>query len=38
LQRAADLITSNFSEVAVECFFVTFEGVLALLGAAEHVA
>ena len=38
LQRAADLITSNFSEVDVECFFVTFEGVLAMLGAEERVA
>ncbi len=38
LQRAADLITSNFSEVSVECFFVTFEGVLAVLDAAEQVA
>jgi len=38
LQRAADLITSNFSEVDVECFFVTFEGVLAARGAAEQVA
>jgi len=38
LQRAANLITSNFSEVDVECFFVTFEGVLAMLGGAEQVA
>ena len=38
LQRAADLILSNFPEVDAECFFVTFEGVLAALGAAEQVA
>src|SRR6266705_830916 len=38
LQRAANLIQEKFSEVRVECFFVNFEGVLALLGAAEQVA
>jgi carbonic anhydrase len=38
LQRAADLITSNFSEIEVECFFVTFEGVLAALAGAEQAA
>src|SRR5258708_1520883 len=38
LQRASDLIRSNFPEVDVECFFVTFEGVLAALSAVEQVA
>lgn len=38
LQRASDLIRSNFPEVDVECFFVTFEGVLAALGSVEQVA
>src|SRR6266851_6460636 len=35
LERASDLILSNFPEVDVECFFVTFEGVLAALGSVE---
>src|SRR2546422_1566643 len=38
VQRAADLILSNFPEFDAECCFVTFEGVLAALGAAEQVA
>jgi len=31
LQRAAELIRANFTEVDVECFFVTFDGVFAAL-------
>lgn len=38
LQRAADLIHSNFSGVEVETLFVTFEGVFATLATAEQVA
>lgn len=29
LQRASELIRSSFPDVAVECFFVTFEGIFA---------
>lgn len=32
LQRAAKLIKDKFSDVAVQCFFVTFEGVFAACG------
>jgi hypothetical protein len=38
LFRAAELIRSNFVDVDVECFFVTFEGVLAIPAAAEDAA
>jgi hypothetical protein len=39
LQRARDLIKERFPDVAVECFFVDFEGVFAVCGQkAEHAA
>jgi carbonic anhydrase len=39
LQRASELIKERFTDVEVECFFVTFEGVFAACGkAAEQAA
>jgi hypothetical protein len=39
LQRARDLIKERFPDVAIECFFVNFEGVFAVCGhKAEHAA
>jgi hypothetical protein len=39
LRRAADLVRTNFPELVVKCFFVTFEGVHeADAGVAEEVA
>ena len=38
LRRAAELIRSNFADIDVECFFVTFEGVLAIPASAEEAA
>ena len=39
LLRAADLIRSNFPEINVECFFVTFEGIFAMKAdSSEQVA
>jgi carbonic anhydrase len=39
LQRAAELIRSNFPEADVQCFFVTFEGVFSMkVDAIQQVA
>jgi len=39
LLRAAELIRTNFPEIEVECFFVTFEGIFAMKAdAVEQVA
>ena len=39
LLRAAELIRTNFPEIEVECFFVTFEGIFAMnADAVEQVA
>ena len=39
LQRAADLIATNFPELGVKCFFLNFEGVHAVAaGESEQVA
>src|SRR3989454_7349627 len=38
LKRAAELTRSNFPELEVECFFVTFEGVFAVPVAGERAA
>ena len=39
LLRAAELIRSNFNDIEVECFFVTFEGIFATKAdSAEQVA
>ena len=38
LQRAADLVKANFPELAIECFFVNFEGVNAAGARVEAVA
>ncbi|HKW18761.1 MAG TPA: carbonic anhydrase [Terriglobales bacterium] len=39
LQRAAELIKERFPDIAVECYFVNFEGVFAMCGQkAENAA
>ncbi len=39
LQRAAELVTANFPELIVKCFFVSFDGVRAVdTGRAERIA
>jgi carbonic anhydrase len=39
LQRAADLIATNFPELGVKCFFLNFEGVHAVAaGVSDQVA
>jgi carbonic anhydrase len=36
LQHAAELVRTSFPELAVKCFFVTFDGVHAVAGDAEE--
>jgi carbonic anhydrase len=38
LQRASELIKAGFPDVEVECFFVNFEGILAMCGKHAQAA